>query len=414
MLARMNQTVIPSEVRFLRLLAKRLHEYGTAAHRLENAVGAAAERLGLICDVFSSPTSVLLAFRHRSDVDEPSLIPTQLLRLSPGEIDLGRLRTVDQIAEQVADGTLDLDSGFQRLRELEQQPPVFGLAGQLLAWGLTGAAVAVLFGSGLREMLLAFPLGVLTGIFALRWGRYWQRAGSFEAIIAFIVTVAAYSATAAIGGGNVANVVVGALIVLMPGLGLTVAITELSTGHWVSGMARFAGAVVVLAKLALGVVLATQLMLALDLAAADSAPTVSMGPWVWMALLASGVAFAVLFAAQLKDYAAVVISATLSYAVNLWATNQFGAELGVFLAAFTVAAISNAFGRWFDLPSSIMRFPGIILLVPGSLGYRALSLVFSRNLTDGLEAAVSVALVLASLVGGLLIGNTLVPPRRNL
>ena len=60
------------------------------------------------------------------------------------------------------------------------------------------------------------------------------------------------------------------------------------------------------------------------------------------------------------------------------------------------------------------RLPAILLLVPGSLGYRALTLLFSRNVDEGLSAAVSVALVLAALVGGLLMGTTLVPPRRHL
>ncbi len=410
----MNNQTVPAEVRFLCLLAKRLHEYGTAAHRLEGAISAAATQLGLKCDVLSSPTSLLLAFRYPRDAEEPQLIPTQLIRLNPGEIDLGRLYAADAIAEDVAAKRTDLRTGFEQLRDLNLSPTWPGLAGNLFAWGLTGASLTALLGSGWFDIAIAFGLGTLAGMFALRWGRRWQEAGSFEAILAFLITLLAYLIATLVGAAAVPNIVVGALIILMPGLGLTVAITELSTGHWASGSARFFGATIILAKLALGVVLATQLALALGMANGDASPTALPPVIIGLAVIAAGIAFAILFRARPADYWAVVSAAVISFAINRFAAFQVGPELGVFLAALTVAALSNAYGRFLSRPASIVRFPGIILLVPGSLGYRAISLVFSHNLDDGLDAAISVGVVLASLVGGLLIGNTLVPPRRNL
>src|SRR5699024_10518516 len=51
-----------TRVAFVTELARRLHQYGTAAPRLEEAVGSAALRLGLRADVFSSPTAIILSF----------------------------------------------------------------------------------------------------------------------------------------------------------------------------------------------------------------------------------------------------------------------------------------------------------------------------------------------------------------
>ena len=200
----------------------------------------------------------------------------------------------------------------------------------------------------------------------------------------------------------------------MPGLDLTVAITELSTRHLASGTARFAGAVVVLVKLALGVVLATQIMEALGFgtpATGAQLPPVWFG---WLLLAPAGVAFGVLFDARPADYPAVVLASLVAYATNYFAAAQLGADAGVFLAALAVAALSNAYARLAKRPASLMRLPAIMLLVPGSLGYRSLTLVFSHYMEQGLSAALSVLVVLASLVGGLLLGNTLIPPRRNL
>lgn len=402
------------EVHFVRLLATLLHQYGTAAHRLEGAVSAAAEQLGLQVEVFSTPTSVFLSFADSPE--DHANRHTELVRLSPGQIDVGRLAVLDDIAERVGEGSLSLEDGLRELRAVRDMEPVAPLWGQLLAWAAVGVTVAGLLGSTWTDLGSAALLALVTGALTLRVGGRWREAGSFEPIVAFAVTVAAYLLARLAGGGEVPNVVIAALIILMPGLDLTIAITELSTGHLASGTARFAGATVVLFKLALGVMIATQLMHGLGFAEqVPTDPALYAPRWlVWVMLVGAGFAFAVLFNAQLRDWPAVVLAAMLAFFASDIGTSYLGTEAGVFIAALLVAAASNVYGRLVNRPSSIMRLPGIILLVPGSLGYRALTFLFSRNINEGIEAAVSVAVVLAALVGGLLLGNTLVVPRRNL
>jgi len=219
-----------------------------------------------------------------------------------------------------------------------------------------------------------------------------------------------------IGQGQLGNILIGALIILMPGLNLATAITEISTNHLSSGTARFAGAVVTLIKLALGVVIAQQLLLALGwILPASESNVIQVGSWItWSTLLALGFAFAVLFEARIKDYPIVFAACTISFVINRYASQALGPEIGVFMAAFCTAGVSNLYGRILNRPASVMRVPGLILLVPGSLGYRALTFMFSHDVDQGLSAAISVIILLAALVGGLLLGNTLVQPRRDL
>ena len=56
--------------------------------------------------------------------------------------------------------------------------------------------------------------------------------------------------------------------------------------------------------------------------------------------------------------------------------------------------------------------PGILILVPGSLGYRSLTAFVNQDALEGLELAFATFLVAMSLVGGLLAANALIPPRR--
>ncbi|HEX7977062.1 MAG TPA: threonine/serine exporter family protein, partial [Gemmatimonadaceae bacterium] len=53
--------------------------------------------------------------------------------------------------------------------------------------------------------------------------------------------------------------------------------------------------------------------------------------------------------------------------------------------------------------------PGILLLVPGSVGYRSMSAMMDRDTVAGIDIAFTMILTAVSLVAGLLIAGVLVP-----
>lgn len=405
---------LPIEARFIKLMARRLHEYGAGAHRLETAVSDVAEQLGIRCSVFSNPTSIFITFSGFEFDEDDLVLPAQLIRVSPGDLDIGRLTEVDHVSQDVAEGALAVERGIDRLKEIARRRPIFGLPVHLLAWAATGMAVTSMLKSSWIDIAIASLLGMLTGIMSMRWGKRLQVIGSFEPIIAAMVTVLAYLLSSILGGSQVPHIVIGALIILMPGLNLTLAITELATGHLSSGTSRFAGASVVLIKLALGVVLATQAMSALGFVTDEATTVLAPGWFIWLSVLVAGFAFAILFEILIRDLPVVIFTAVTTFALNFYVSSHISPNVGIFLASLYVASASNLFSRLTNRPAVIMRMPGIILLVPGSLGYRALTLLFSDDMNAGLSSAVGVATVLACLVGGLLLGNTLIYPRRSL
>jgi uncharacterized membrane protein YjjB (DUF3815 family) len=57
--------------------------------------------------------------------------------------------------------------------------------------------------------------------------------------------------------------------------------------------------------------------------------------------------------------------------------------------------------------------PGILLLVPGSIGYVSMSSLMQRNTVAGIDTAFTMVISAVSLVAGLLIASILAPePRR--
>jgi uncharacterized membrane protein YjjB (DUF3815 family) len=336
------------------------------------------------------------------------------VRLEPGDVDLARLCAADDIAERVLAGQMSLVEGSRALRELKAPSGTLAQALTALSFGLASGSVAALLRTGWADIATAALIGWLIGVlYVLGAGRP-RLAESLDAIAALLATLLATAVAFWLVPVNLKTVVVASLIVLLPGLTLANAVSELSSQHLISGTARFAGAVAILLKLTFGTVVATQFARLLGWVPAE--PDIPTPPeWLeWAALMIAAYSFAVLFRADRRDYPVVMASAVLGYLCSRYAGAAFGNEVGVFMAGLVVSAVSNVYAQVFQRPGAVVRVPGMILLVPGSVGFRSLSFVFERDVFLGLDTAFTVITVLISLVAGLLFGNLLVPPRRSL
>ena len=137
--------VTRARIGFVIELARRLHQYGAAAPRLEQAVDLVARKLGLECETLSTPTSTVVSFSDR-DGDGLAQI-TQVLRMAPGDVNLARLCRADEIADRVIDGSMHLSEGFQQLHALARPLSRHAQAAIVCAYGMAAASVAILFGT---------------------------------------------------------------------------------------------------------------------------------------------------------------------------------------------------------------------------------------------------------------------------
>ena len=412
-----DDAIYEARAAFVAELASRLHAYGTTAQRLEGAVAGVARRLGLYCEVFSNPTGIILSFADPVRGQYDGI--TRVLRLDPGEQNLARLAATDAIAEDVLAGRLAPKDGQAALLALDAPAPRRQAVLSALAFGLSAAAVAALLGAGGVDIATAGGIGVLIGVFAVLSSGRPQLIEAQEAIAALVATLLAAAVATFVAPLSLKTVVVSSLIVLMPGLMLTNAVSELASRQLVSGTARFAGAMMILLQLTFGTVAATQIVRLLGWQPQDAPTVLPSLPAEVGALLVASFAFAVLVRASRRDVLLVMGSALFGYAV----TRAGGAWLGMstggfaggaFLGGMAVAAVSNLYGRLANRPGALVRVPGIILLVPGSVSFRSLGFVMERDVFLGLDTAFVVVSTLVAIVAGLLFGNLLVPSRRDL
>jgi uncharacterized membrane protein YjjB (DUF3815 family) len=114
----------------------------------------------------------------------------------------------------------------------------------------------------------------------------------------------------------------------------------------------------------------------------------------------------------------VMAAVVMGYLATRWGGALAGklpaAPFGVFLGGLALSSLANLYARFVHRPGAIIREPGIILLVPGSVGFRSVSYLLERDTTLGMDSGMLLITLLIALVAGLLFGDLLIAPRRSL
>jgi uncharacterized membrane protein YjjP (DUF1212 family) len=395
-------------VEFTLRLGQALHRYGTPAHRLEEQMRLVSQRLGLEARFFTTPTSIFASF------GPPEALHTSLIRVEPGELDLERLAELDAVADAVIRQQLTPDAGADRVEAILARPNRHGPALTLLCWALAAGGGARLFGGGMREVAVAalssLAIGVLDGVTRRRP----SAARVLEPVAAVLASALAVVAASVLGPLSVKVATLAGLIVLLPGLTLTVAINELATRHLISGTSRLMGAALVFLELGFGVALGGRLAEVLPVAPVGPTPPV-LPPWTEpLALVAMTFSVSVLFRARPRDSGWIALAGVVAYGGSRIGANLLGAELGAFVGALLLGMASNLLATWRSRPSVITVVPGIMLLVPGSVGFRSLESLLARDVVAGVDTAFKMLMVAVSIVAGLLVANAVVPSQKAL
>ena len=215
----------PDRIAFVLKLARAMHASGYAAHRLEEVLAAAAHRLDLAAQFFSTPTSIFVSF----GVEEAQR--TYLLRVEPADVDLSRLALLDRVLLRVLDGQVTPADGAREIEGIVRLPPRYGALVTALAFGLASAAAGRFLGGGLVEIAVAAVIGLSTGLLAAVTRRAAGFARIFEPVAAFAAAGIAAAVSILLAPHSVFVATLAGLIVLIPGFTLTVAMTALATRH---------------------------------------------------------------------------------------------------------------------------------------------------------------------------------------
>jgi len=392
-----------ARIEFICAAGGALLRYGARTDRLEHHLEACGRALGIEAEIYMLPNAIFATFGGAAQAR------TVIIETEEETIDLRGLAMVGDILDAVTNGGVSAEFGLAQVRLITTARPRFRWYYRVPATGLSAAAVAVLIGGGPRALVAAAMVGIGVGSL-LVIGR---KSARLIPLLEFLAGVLSVVLTAVLWHVlphfALDTVILAGVTPLIPGLTITKGVSELAAKHVVSGAARLASAAIVLVTLVSGIAMATYGLRVLNymppkFTSHGSTSLVLMA----ISTAAGAAAFMVLMNARPKDFPVILTA---------WVVALGGIELGVVIAGPTfsvvVAALllgvfCNLYGWITGLPSAIPRVPGLVVLVPGAIGFRSATSLLDGS-RSGAEIMVTVVIVGVGLVVGLLLADSAVP-----
>ena len=228
-----------------------LLENGSEVFRVQQTMEIMARSLGIEDFNVYVLTNGIFASARNPDSSESLTRHVPLV-----SIHLGRVEAVNELSRELAAGKLNLDEAEQRLQDARALPPapprVLRLAGAAGA-----ACFGYLFGGGLAEALVAGIAGYLEVVVSQQLSAHKINRIFTIIVAAVVVTACAISMRLLLLPGLQVNfAIIGALMVLTPGVALTMGIRDILNADYLSGSIRLLDAVLVAGSIACGVAIA--------------------------------------------------------------------------------------------------------------------------------------------------------------
>lgn len=378
---------------------------GGPVTRLENQLVQAGSRFGFETSVQAMPSSLLVSCYFPQEGKTYS----RLARIEQFSVNLGRLRWVDKLLTQLAQGPTDPQGLLDRLARAHRLHKQASDKLSLLSLFAIGAAAGLLSSSNWAHSLMGGGLTLAVGYLIQSLHRNWGLHKVFNDFLACFLAFLAASLGAHLFDLPTTALTIGTMAYIVPGLQMTTAISEVVDQNYLSGTIRLIRSFYTFLAMALAYYLVGDLVAAFGLNVPHTQP-LPAGPDSLLRLGAMVVlilCFSLEFGAHKKSIPRILLtglSGTLVYAFfQLW----FHTVLSSFMASFAIGFVSYWLSRRFNHPSQIYSVPSILSLVPGMLAFSSFG--YGRGSEDPTGFAVSFAvqalLVSLAIVFGLAAGR---------
>lgn len=217
-------------------------ESGAETYRVEDTMLHIAQHFNIPAEVFATTTGVFI-----SDGDN-----TQIRRISHRTIHLGKVAQINDISRQLVADKLTLSQAIPILDRIAKTAPYNNLI-RTIATGLSSTSFTYIFGGDWSDCANALLTGLILNLLLILTTKF--KVSSFMGTLLGGVIVALGSILIInLGlGNNIDLIIIGSIMPLVPGLGITNAIRDILAGDYLSGSGRMFDALIIAIALAVGV-----------------------------------------------------------------------------------------------------------------------------------------------------------------
>lgn len=316
--------------------------------------------------VFVLPTLVL--------VEDPRSTPAQtsIFAAEDDPLRLDQVGEVERLVRHASELVPPPDEVIGQLREIRATRARFGPVLSVLGYTL----LTVGFGLVLNPTITALPvylvLGVIVGSIVLTGNRIATLSLILPVLTAFTVTLLISLLVRPLVHDDVLRLVAPALVSFLPGLTLTIAAVELTSGQMMAGASRLVYGIARLGLLAFGV------FAGITIAGEPPVPTATptqLGAWApWVGILLVSIGYYLYSSAPRHSLVWILYALVVAYSAQLLGDLLLGPEMSGLIGAIIVIPAVMLAGRLTAAPATaVMLTCAYWLLVPGAMGFIGLS-----------------------------------------
>ncbi len=228
-------------------IAEEMLKSGAEVHRVEDTLLRMCRAVGAErADVFIITSSIVVTV-YPSD----GSYYTQTRRINSIGTDMERLHRLNSLARKICGGGYELAEIQREYADITSQKG-YPLWLEFLVYGFIGGAFAVFFGGSPLEGIIAFAVGLLLRLVTCFADRASLGKIFCRFACSFAATAAAYIFCRLGAIPTPDFVIIGNIMVLIPGIGLTNALRDLFVGDSIAGLLRFIEAVLIALAIAAG------------------------------------------------------------------------------------------------------------------------------------------------------------------
>ena len=385
-------------------LGYRLAMCGAETYRVEESIRHIMHAYDIRAEVFAIPNCLTVS------IERPDGTPiTRMCRIGMHDNDLDAVERYSGLGRRICASRPDPDTARLWLQEADRTRRYYSLPLYLLGTFLGALGFCVMFGGTWIDALCAGFCGILVGLINRLMAKL--EANQFFRIIAasFLMALPAYGLATMGIAGNADTVIIGTLMILVPGLLFTNAMRDIIYGDTNSGINRIVQVILIALAIALGTATAWNVSSHLW-GAAPLGLHVSYGIlWNAVACTIGCIGFAVLFNIHGPGILICAFGGMLTYLVYLITLNLGQDDLtAYFFATLCASLYSEAMARIRKYPAISYLVISIFPLIPGAGVYFTLNHAVKGNMDAFAAQGMHTAAIAGIMAVAILLVSTLV------
>lgn len=377
---------------------------GAETYRVEDSVRRVLLSYGLEPEVAAIPGYVIVSVV--SETGEPI---TRMRRIGFHGNNLDAVERLNALSRRLCAEKPDPAQALALLARIKEAVPRYSFPLRILGHFLGAGGFGLLFGSSLPDAVLAGLCGVAVGLVTELLDRLKANPIFSTLAASFLMALLAYGLGAAGIAANADTVIIGAMMILVPGLVFTNALRDMIYGDINSGINKCVQVLLIAGVMALGSAAARNLAGRLWGLPATAPVMVHSLPVLCLASFCGCMGFSILFNIHGPGTLLCALGGIMAYAVFALALGLgIGNVTAVFYGTALSALYSEIMARVRKYPTICYLVVSIIPLVPGAGLYHTMRWAVDGSLDRFVSQGLNTAAVAGTMAASIILVSSLV------